>query len=115
MMRVCSDQCIGVLPWGPLARGKLTRDWGTTTARLETDEFGKMLYDPSSDRVIVERVAEVALAWSLSKSFVTALIVDVTKPHHLDDAVAAVDVELAAEEVARLEEPYVPHSAVGFR
>ncbi len=126
MMPLCVDQGVGVIPWSPLARGKLTREWDATTDRSETDEFGKTLYDTSaSDRVIVERVAEIAaeralpraqiaLAWSLSKSFVTAPIVGATKPHHITDAVAALDVHLSPEEIARLEEPYTPHGVAGF-
>ena len=125
MMPLCADQGVGVIPWSPLARGRLTRDWDEATARSETDEFGKMLYFPD-DKVIVDRVAEiaaergvsraqVALAWVLAKPFVTAPIVGATKPAHIDDAVAAVDLELTADEIARLEEPYTPHPVVGFR
>ena len=126
MMPLCADQGVGVIPWSPLARGKLTRDWDAVTERSETDDFGRTLYDTSpSDRVIVERVAEVAaergvsraqvaLAWMLSKPFVTAPIVGATKPHHLTDAVAAVDVELSADDIVRLEEPYTPHPIAGF-
>jgi aryl-alcohol dehydrogenase (NADP+) len=124
MLPLCADQGIGVIPWSPLARGRLTRDWDETTARSETDAFGKRLYT-EGDRAIVDRVAEiaggrgisraqVALAWLLSKPVVTAPIVGVTKDHHLDDAVAAVDVELTEEEIARLEEPYAPHAVAGF-
>ena len=125
MMPLCVDQGVGVIPWSPLARGRLTRDWDETTARSETDEFGKQLYQPE-DRVIVERVAEiaegrgvpraqVALAWMLAKPFVTAPIVGATKEHHIDDAVAATELVLTDDEVARLEEPYTPRSVVGFR
>ena len=125
MMPLCVDQGVGVIPWSPLARGRLTRDWDEATARSETDEFGKFLYS-DDDRVIVERVAEVAaerdvpraqvaLAWMLSKPFVTSPIVGVTKDHHLDDAVAAVELELSADEIALLEEPYRPHPVLGFR
>jgi 1-deoxyxylulose-5-phosphate synthase len=125
MHPLCADRGIGVIPWSPLARGRLTRDWDETTARSETDAFGSRLYDERSDRAIVERVAEiaaqrgvsraqVALAWVLAKPVVTAPIVGVTKDHHLDDAVAAVDLQLTDEEVARLEEPYTPHAVVGF-
>ncbi|MEU2349405.1 aldo/keto reductase [Modestobacter sp. NPDC049651] len=125
MLPLCADQGIGVIPWSPLARGRLTRDWDTATARSETDEFGSRLYN-DEDRVIVERVAEVAdargvaraqvaLAWVLSKPVVTAPIVGVTKEHHLDDAVAAVGLTLTPEEIARLEEPYTPHGVVGFQ
>jgi 1-deoxyxylulose-5-phosphate synthase len=125
MHPLCADQGIGVIPWSPLARGRLTRDWDEATTRSSTDEFGKTLYDESSDRSIVERVAEVAgargvpraqvaLAWVLSKPVVSAPIVGVTRDRHLDDAVAAVDLQLSAEEVARLEEPYTPHEVAGF-
>jgi aryl-alcohol dehydrogenase (NADP+) len=125
MLPLCADQGIGVIPWSPLARGRLTRDWDETTARSETDAFGKRLYSEDSDRAIVARVAEVAaergvpraqvaLAWVLSRPVVTAPIVGVTKENHLDDAVAAVDLQLSDEEVARLEEPYTPHAVVGF-
>ncbi len=119
MLPLCADQGIGVIPWSPLARGRLTRDWDETTNRSSTDDFGKRLYDERSDRAIVERVAEVArergisraqvaLAWVLAHPVVTAPIVGVTKDAHLDDAVAAVDVQLTDEEVARLEESYTP-------
>jgi aryl-alcohol dehydrogenase-like predicted oxidoreductase len=124
MLPLCADEGIGVIPWSPLARGRLTRDWEESTNRSETDEFGSKLYD-ESDRAIVERVAEVAgargvpraqvaLAWVLSKPVVSAPIVGVTKDRHLDDAVAAVGLQLSAEEIARLEEPYTPHAVVGF-
>jgi aryl-alcohol dehydrogenase-like predicted oxidoreductase len=124
MLPLCADEGIGVIPWSPLARGRLTRDWDETTNRSETDEFGSKLYN-EGDRVIVERVAEVAeargvpraqvaLAWVLSNPVVTAPIVGVTKDRHLDDAVAAVDLQLTAEEIASLEEPYTPHQVVGF-
>ncbi|MGY1808187.1 aldo/keto reductase [Blastococcus sp. SYSU D00669] len=125
MLPLCADQGIGVIPWSPLARGRLTRDWDETTNRSANDAFGSKLYDERSDRAIVERVAEiarergisraqVALAWVLAKPVVTAPIVGVTKDHHLDDAVAAVDVQLTDEEIARLEEPYTPHAPAGF-
>ncbi len=126
MLPLCADEGIGVIPWSPLARGKLTRPWDATTNRSETDAFGKTLYDTSdSDRVIANRVgqvaeargvsrAQVALAWVLRNPVVTAPIVGASKPEHLDDAVAAVDLELTDDEVARLEDPYVPHPVVGF-
>jgi aryl-alcohol dehydrogenase-like predicted oxidoreductase len=125
MLPLCADEGIGVIPWSPLARGRLTRDWDSSTTRSETDEFGGKLYN-DGDQVIVERVAQVAeargvpraqvaLAWVLSKPVVSAPIVGVTKDHHLDDAVAAVDLELTAEEIATLEEPYTPHAVVGFQ
>ncbi len=126
MLPLCADQGIAVIPWSPLARGRLTRDWDETTERSQSDAFGQRLYDTaSSDRVVVERVAEVAerrgapraqvaLAWLLSKATVTAPIVGATRLSHVDDAVAALDLELTAEELARLEEPYVPHPVAGF-
>jgi 1-deoxyxylulose-5-phosphate synthase len=127
MMPLCAAEDVGVLPWSPLARGRLTRDWGESTNRTETDEFGKTLYAATADadRKVVERVAEVAakrgvpraqvaLAWVAQKSFVTAPIVGASKPHHLDDAVAALSLKLTSEEVASLEEPYAPHAVVGF-
>ncbi|HEX5587028.1 MAG TPA: aldo/keto reductase [Acidimicrobiia bacterium] len=124
MLGVCADQGIGVIPWSPLARGRLARPWDEVTARSETDEFGRILYQ-ADDQVIVERVAEIAgergvpmaqiaTAWILSKPAVTSPIIGATKPHHLDDAVAAVDLELSADEVTRLEQPYVPHRVAGF-
>lgn len=125
MLPLCADQGIGVLPWSPLARGRLTRPWDVVTSRMETDDFGNTLY-LDDDRFVVERVAELAakrglpagrisLAWLHRNPVVTAPIVGITKPEHLDDAVASLDVELSAEEVAYLEEPYVPHNVVGFR
>jgi aryl-alcohol dehydrogenase-like predicted oxidoreductase len=124
MLPLCTDQGIGVIPWSPLARGRLTRDWDDDTARSETDEFGKTLYG-DTDKVVVDRVAEIAkdhgvaraqiaLAWLLRNPAVTSPIVGTTKPHHLDDALAALDVELTDDEVARLEEPYTPHQVAGF-
>jgi aryl-alcohol dehydrogenase (NADP+) len=125
MLPLCADQGVGVIPWSPLARGRLTRPWDAATARTATDEFGRTLYH-DDDRVIVERVAElaarrglpaarIALAWLAAKPVVTAPIVGVTKAQHLDDAVAALDVVLEPDEIAFLEEPYVPHTVAGFR
>jgi aryl-alcohol dehydrogenase-like predicted oxidoreductase len=125
MLPLCLDQGIGVIPWSPLARGRLTRPWNEATERSESDDFAVGLYDGSSDQAVVEKVAaiaaqrdvpraQVALAWLLSKSAVTSPIVGATKPHHIDDAVAAIDLELSAQEIAELEEPYTPHSVVGF-
>jgi 1-deoxyxylulose-5-phosphate synthase len=124
MLPLCADQGVAVIPWSPLARGRLARPWDTATERSGTDEFGKTLY-LDSDRAIVDAVgevaaergvpmAQVALAWMLTKPVVTAPIVGATKPHHLDDAVAALDLRLTAEEVTRLEAPYVPHPVAGF-
>ena len=127
MMPLCVAEKVAVIPWSPLARGRLTRDWDETTARKETDEFGKTLYaaTASSDRKIVERVAEIsaqrgvpraqiALAWLLSKPFITAPIVGASKAQHLDDAVAALSLKLSPEEISSLEELYAPHQVVGF-
>ena len=127
MMPLCEAEGVGVVPWSPLARGRLTRDWTETTNRLEKDEFGKTLYvgTEDADRRVIARVAEVAaqrgmpraqvaLAWLLQKPFITAPIVGASELHHLDDAVAALSLKLTPEEIAALEEPYVPHSVVGF-
>ena len=127
MLPLCADQGIGVLPWSPLARGRLTRDWDERTERTKTDEFGKTLYTANvdADRAVIGRVADiakrrgvpratVALAWLLHKPAVTSPIVGVSKPQHLDDAVAALSLKVTTEEMAALEEPYVPHPVVGF-
>jgi aryl-alcohol dehydrogenase-like predicted oxidoreductase len=125
MLPLCTDQGIGVIPWSPLARGKLTRAWEQTTTRKETDDVGQTLYR-GEDRAVVERVlevaakreagpAQVALAWLLRNPAVTSPIVGVTRPTHLSDAIAATDFELDDAEVAYLEELYVPHAVAGFR
>lgn len=127
MLPLCADQGVAVLPWSPLARGRLTRDWNETSERQDSDVFGKSLYGGAveSDRRIVEQVAEVArqrgvsraqiaLAWVAQKDGVTAPIVGASKPHHLDDAVAALSLKLTPEEIFALEEPYTPHAVVGF-
>ena len=124
MLPLCADSGVGVIPWSPLARGRLAREWDESTERSGTDEFGKTLY-VESDRTVVERVgelaaerdvsrAQVALAWLLAKPVVTAPIVGATKVSHLEDAVAAPEVELSDDDVARLEEPYTPHAVAGF-
>ena len=128
MLPLCQAEGVGVIPWSPLARGRLTRDWDDTTARSETDEFGRTLYAASAaaDRKAVEQVAaiakergvpraQVALAWLLQKPGITAPIVGVTKSQHMEDAVAAVSLKLTPAEVKRLESEYVPHAVVGFR
>ncbi|HEY0431084.1 MAG TPA: aldo/keto reductase [Pyrinomonadaceae bacterium] len=127
MMPLCAAEGVGVIPWSPLARGRLTRAWNESTTRSETDEFGKTLYTAAtdSDRRIIERVgeiaakrsvprAQVALAWMVQKPFITAPIVGASKPHHLEDAVAALSLGLTPEEISALEEPYAPHPVVGF-
>jgi aryl-alcohol dehydrogenase (NADP+) len=126
MLPLCADLGMGVIPWSPLARGHLARPWGQETNRSETDAFARTLYESAApDQAIVDRVgqvadargvprARVALAWLLANPVVTAPIVGATQPHHLDDAVAAVDLQLSAEEIAALEEPYVPHAVAGF-
>ena len=129
MLALCAAEGIGVLPWSPLARGRLARPWQSpgSTSRAETDEFGKTLYKTDdADRAVVERVgqvaekrgiprSQVALAWLLRKPVVTAPIIGATKPHHLDDAVGALNVKLSTDEITALEEPYVPHAVAGFQ
>jgi aryl-alcohol dehydrogenase-like predicted oxidoreductase len=121
----CLDTGIGVIPWSPLARGRLTRDWDEATARSETDQFGRTLYGQEGDRRIVDAVrrvaeargvsrAQVALAWVLAQPAVTAPIIGATKPHHLDDAIAAAELELTEDELDALEADYVPHAPSGF-
>ncbi|MEU1478853.1 aldo/keto reductase [Streptomyces sp. NPDC014636] len=123
MLPLCADQGIGVIPWSPLARGRLARPWDVVSARSETDEFGKMLYC-DSDREIVERLeqlsdkrgvpmAQMALAWMLSKPTVTSPIVGASKMSHLQDAIDALDVVLEDEEISYLEELYQPHNVAG--
>ena len=127
MLPLCASEGIGVIPWSPLARGRLTRPWGTETNRSGSDNFGRTLYDAEeeSDRQIVEAVAavaeargvsraQVATAWVLQKSPVTAPIIGATKVSHLDDAIAAVDLVLSADEIATIERPYTPRAVAGF-
>lgn len=127
MYPLCADQQIGAVPWSPLARGRLTRDWDQSTNRLGLDEVGKTLYQHSeqADRKVSEAVAaiaaergvpraQIALAWVSGNPVVTAPIVGATKLSHLEDAVASLDIELSADEMKRLEANYVPHAVVGF-
>ncbi|WP_454886524.1 aldo/keto reductase [Sphingomonas oryzagri] len=127
MLPLCASEGIGVIPWSPLARGRLTRDWDTATERSETDKFGQTIFRDTAeaDRRVVEVVAEIArergvprariaLAWVLDKPEVSAPIVGASKPGHLDDAIAALALELTDDELTRLEAPYVPHFVVGF-
>jgi 1-deoxyxylulose-5-phosphate synthase len=124
MLPLCADLGVGVIPWSPLARGRLARDWDEQTARSETDEFGRTLYRPG-DRVIVDQVAriaalrrvpraQVALAWVADQPTVTAPIIGATKPHHIDDAVAALNLTLTDEEQQQLNSAYEPHEPAGF-
>jgi aryl-alcohol dehydrogenase-like predicted oxidoreductase len=128
MLPLCQEEGIGVIPWSPLARGRLTRPWGEVTKRAELDEFGRTLYGvmESADQGVVERVAQVAhkrgvpmaqvaLAWVLQKRPVTAPIVGATKMHHLDDADRALSLELTPEEIQTLAEAYVPHPVLGYQ
>ena len=127
MLPLCADQGIGVLPWSPLARGRLTRDWEQTSGRSATDKVLHNLYDATedADRRVADAVravaeargvprAQVALAWVAQTAGVTAPIVGASKLSHLDDAVAALGLRLSADEVAQLEAPYVPHAVAGF-
>lgn len=128
MLPLCEAEGVGVIPWSPLARGRLTRDWEESSKRSETDAFGKTLYDKTeeADRRVVEAVAavadergvpraQIALAWVLQKRPVTSPIVGATKARHLEDAVAALSIKLTDEEIRRLEEPYVPHAVIGHQ
>jgi aryl-alcohol dehydrogenase-like predicted oxidoreductase len=130
MLPLCRAEGIGSIPYSPLAGGRLTRDWTSTetTLRAETDEIAKKKYDAAaeSDRPVVERVAElaqrynvlrthIALAWLLQKEPVTAPIIGATKLSHLEDAIGALSLKLTSEDVAYLEEPYVPHRVIGHQ
>jgi aryl-alcohol dehydrogenase-like predicted oxidoreductase len=128
MMGLCQSEAIAVIPWSPLARGRLTRPWQSEpTKRLQTDAFGNSMYSRTeeADRKVIDALgalseqraiprAQLALAWLLNKPGVTAPIVGATKPHHLEDAVAALTVKLTTEEIAALEAPYIPHPVLGF-
>jgi aryl-alcohol dehydrogenase-like predicted oxidoreductase len=127
-MGLCRSENIAVLPWSPLARGRLTRPWKSeSTRRVETDVFGNAMYahTEAADAEVVDALgsvaeqrgiprAQIALAWLLSRPGVTSPIVGATKPHHLEDAVAALSVPLSKEEIAALEAPYIPHPVLGF-
>jgi len=130
MIPQCLDQGVGVIPWSPLARGWLagtrTREGGRRTTRAETDAYADELYGRPEDFDVIDRVVElaserdvpparVALAWLLHRPGVTAPIVGATKLEHLEDALAAVELELSDEELLRLEEPYRPHRVLGHR
>ncbi len=126
MMPLCADERIGVLPWSPLARGRLTRPWDEQTLRTRTDNYGSMLFAASkeADRKVVESVAavaaargvpkaQVALAWVLQKPFISAPIIGASKPQHLSDAIAALSLKLDKSEIDALESAYIPHAIVG--
>jgi len=121
MHPLCADQGIGTIPWSPLGRGLLTRDWDETTRRLQSDPMMARRFDEAKDRPIVDRLgevardkgvsrAQVAMAWVLANPVVASPIVGVTKMSHLDEAVSALDVELTVEETERLEEVYTPRA-----
>lgn len=128
MIPLCRAEGVGIIPWSPLARGRLARAWQSeSTRRSETDRFGNSMYSKTedADRAVVDRLAQLsaqrgeplatlALAWMLAKPGITSPIVGASKPHHLGDAAAALGVRLSAEEVAQLEEPYIPHPVLGF-
>ena len=124
MFGLLADQGVGCIPWSPLAKGRLARPWGERTQRSDTDPIGRSFFG-DADRPIAEAVqrvaeargipmAQVALAWVLKNPVVAAPIVGATKPHHLPDAVAALDVQLSDDEIRTLEEPYTPHLPTGF-
>ena len=128
MLPLCIDQGIGVIPWSPMARGRLARPWGEVTKRVESDPFGKQIYDANADadRKVNEAVAavakakgktmaQIALAWVMQKQPVTAPIVGVSKLEQLTDAVGAVGVKLTPEDVAALEASYTPRANAGFQ
>lgn len=124
MLPFCADQGVGVIPWSPLARGKVTRPWGSQTKRDSSDQVLNRIYHDDDKAVVdaVEQVAaargvpmaQVALAWVLTNPVVTAPIVGATKPHHLDDAVAALGIDLSTDEVEQLTASYQPHLPAGF-
>lgn len=126
MLPLCADQGVAVMPWSPLARGRLTRDWNATSERASTDSFGKTLYGAEADHAIIDAVAtisrardvpraQVALAWLLQKPGITSPIIGASKPQHLEDAVAALSLKLTAEEIKALEAPYLPHAIAGHQ
>lgn len=129
MLPLCRAEGIGVIPYSPLASGRLTRDWSADSSlRAQTDTIARGKYDASAetDRLVVERVAElaekrgvkrahIALAWLLQKEPVTAPIIGATKIEHLEDALGALELRLSPDEVTALEEPYVPHRVVGHQ
>ena len=126
MLPLCTDEGVGVLPWSPLARGRLARPLGETTVRSETDGFGKVIYpEDKADNAVITALADLskardvpmaslALAWHFTKPAVSAPIIGASKPHHIADAVAALDIELTDDEVAAIEAPYRPKNPTGM-
>lgn len=127
MLPLCEAEGVGVMPWSPLARGRLARQWGEVTERSKTDDFAQTLYSKTqdADRKVVEALsqlasernlpmAQIALAWLLHKSAVTSPIIGASKARQLDDAISALDIILSDEEIKQLEAPYIPHEVVGF-
>ena len=127
MLPLCRDEGVGVIPWSPLARGRLARPWGEHTPRIASDAFGAGLFarTEANDRAVAEALAgvaaqrgatraQVALAWLLRTPGVTAPIIGASKPGHFEDALAALKIDLSEAEVTALEAPYLPHAVVGF-
>lgn len=125
MIPLCVDEGVALIPWSPLARGRLARDWDAQTARTETDEFGKSLY-VETDKQVVDAVAalaaerglpraQIAMAWMLSKRYITSPIFGATKAAQIDDAIAATEITLSVDEVTALEAPYAPHAVAGYQ
>ena len=127
MLPLCADQGIGVIPWGPLGGGKLTRPWGERTTRNQTDRYNKHMYEQTEGGAVdvvaaVETLAaarevpmaQIALAWTMQKDAITGPIIGATKPEHIDDAVKALDLRLSAEEIAGLEAPYQARFAPSY-
>jgi 1-deoxyxylulose-5-phosphate synthase len=126
MIPFCRAEGIGIIPWSPLARGRLARQTQANTVRTKTDDYAQKLYGATAeaDDKVVTRVqalaeahgvppARIALAWLLHKPGITAPIIGASKPHHIEDAVPAISIKLTAEEIKTLEEPYVPHAIAG--
>jgi aryl-alcohol dehydrogenase-like predicted oxidoreductase len=127
MIPLCQDRKVALTPWSPLAGGRLAHPWGTQTARVKVDEVSKWVWDGTNalDKVVVDKVqrlaeakglpmGQLALAWLLSKPWITAPIVGTTSIKHVQDAVAALDIQLSAEDILALEAPYVPHPVLGM-
>jgi aryl-alcohol dehydrogenase-like predicted oxidoreductase len=127
MIPLCQDRKVALTPWSPLAGGRLTHPWGTQTARVKVDEVSKWVWDGTNalDKLVVDNVqrmaeakglpmGQLALAWMLSKPWITAPIVGTTSIKHVQDAVAALDIQLSPEDIQALEAPYAPHPVLGM-